>query len=93
MASWRIRSQRVVLPDGVVPAEVHVANGRIAAITKGTSGTLGTQGTLGTLGTPGTPGTQGTPGTHGTQGTLTTLIDAGAMLVLPGLVDTHVHIN
>ncbi|HYE86757.1 MAG TPA: allantoinase AllB [Vicinamibacterales bacterium] len=72
----RIRSQRVVLPDGIRPAEIHVENGRITSIS--TPGTLGTSSTLGTIGTPGTPGT---------------LIDAGSMMVLPGLVDTHVHIN
>jgi allantoinase len=31
--------------------------------------------------------------TSGTSGTLGTLIDAGSAAVMPGLVDTHVHIN
>lgn len=64
MSSWIIRSERVVLPDGMRPAEIHVHHGTIAAV-----------GPLGTFGTPGT------------------LIDAGSMVVMPGLVDTHVHIN
>src|SRR6185503_20194010 len=38
-------------------------------------------------------GTAGTPGTLGTLGTPGTLIDAGSAAVMPGLVDTHVHIN
>jgi allantoinase len=65
MASHLIRSQRVVLPDGVRPAEIRVENGKIVSIVP-----LGT----------------GTPGTG-------TLIDAGSAVVMPGLVDTHVHIN
>jgi allantoinase len=64
MTSWIIRSERVVLPDGMRPAEIHVLDGRIASISP-----LGTVGTLGTV------------------------IDAGSAVVMPGLVDTHVHIN
>src|SRR5688572_33228807 len=64
MASHVIRSQRVVLPDGVRPAEIRVEGGTIDSITL-----LGSSGTSGTL------------------------IDAGSAVVMPGLVDTHVHIN
>ncbi len=32
MASWLIRSERVVLPDGMRPATIVVEDGRIAAI-------------------------------------------------------------
>jgi dihydroorotase-like cyclic amidohydrolase len=46
MSSWIIRSERVVLPDGMRPAEIHVADGRITNVSP-----LGTPGTLGTLGT------------------------------------------
>ena len=63
MASWIIRSQRVVLPDGVRPASIHVDDGRIVSITHGNSDAPGT------------------------------LIDAGNAVVMPGLVDSHVHIN
>ena len=55
-----IRSRRVVLPQGVMPASIEVRDGRIVAI-----------------------GSYEDP----------TAIDAGNHYVLPGLVDTHVHIN
>ena len=71
MSSWIIRSERVVLPEGMQPAEIRVEDGRIAMIVPGTSGTVRT---------PGTP-------INGT------LIDAGSAVVMPGLVDSHVHIN
>jgi allantoinase len=57
-----IRSRRVVLPDGVRPATIHVADGRIVGI-----------------------------GPHEDRAAAD--IDAGDLVVLPGLVDTHVHIN
>jgi allantoinase len=59
-----VRSRRVVLPDGVQPAEIHVRDGRIAAIEPYS------------------------PHVHDDE-----VIDAGDLVVLPGLVDTHVHIN
>ncbi len=71
MASHLIRSQRVVLPDGVRPATIRVDDGtdrldRASQAPQSTSGTAGTS-----------------------------VIDAGidACASLPGLVDTHVHIN
>jgi allantoinase len=66
MSSWTIRSERVVLPDGMRPAEIHVEDGQIVQIV---------------------------PGTAGTVRTVRTLIDAGSAVVMPGLVDSHVHIN
>ena len=63
MASHLIRSQRVVLPDGIRPATIRVDDGRITAIDP-YSGAV-------------------------TKGG----IDAGSAVVMPGLVDTHVHIN
>lgn len=59
-----LRARRVVLPDGVRPASVHVAGGRIAAV----------------AGFDEVP--EGVP-----------LADAGGAVLLPGLVDTHVHAN
>lgn len=56
--------QRVLLPDGIRPASVHVKDGRISH--------LG-----GVADVP--------PGAR--------RLDAGSHLVLPGVVDTHVHIN
>ena len=59
-----IRSKRVVSPDGVRAATVHVRNGVIQAIS----------------------GYNDLPsGKH--------IYDAGESVVMPGLVDTHVHIN
>jgi allantoinase len=63
MSSWLIRSDRVVLPDGVRPATIRVDDGRITSISPST------------------------------RDTAATLIDAGSAVILPGLVDTHVHIN
>lgn len=68
MAHVRIRSERVVLPDGTRPAEIVVDHGRISSVAPH-------------------------PGTAGTSRTSGTLIDAGNMIVMPGLVDSHVHIN
>jgi allantoinase len=59
-----VRGKRVVTPVGERAAALHVANGRIVAIT----------------GEDGAP--RGVPE-----------IDAGDLVVMPGLVDTHVHIN
>jgi allantoinase len=64
MATLVVRSQRVVLPDGVRPAAICISEGRIAAIRAYAH----------------------TPDDA-------TVIDAGDNIVLPGLVDTHVHIN
>lgn len=59
-----IRSRRVVLPDGMHPAAVHVRGGKI----------------VGVLPFDAVP--EGCP-----------LDDAGDVVLMPGLVDTHVHIN
>lgn len=60
-----IRGKRVVLPDGMRPAAIHIENGRISAID---------------------PEYAIAPDPIPT-------IDAGSLVVMPGLVDTHVHIN
>jgi allantoinase len=65
MRTWIIRSERVVLPDGVRPATVIVNNGTIVAIGDYTQDSM----------------------------TGASLIDAHSMVVMPGLVDTHVHVN
>lgn len=59
-----VRGSRVLLPDGVKPAALHIKDGRIADITA--------------------PDQVG-PGAQ--------LVDAGSLLVTPGVVDSHVHIN
>jgi allantoinase len=59
-----VRGERVVLPDGVRAASVHIQDGRIVRIVEETERHAGVR-----------------------------AIDAGELVVLPGLVDTHVHIN
>lgn len=71
MGSWRIRSERVVLPDGTRPATVQVDHGRITAIHS-------------------TGLKEAAASSRDSGGNL---IDAGSMVLMPGLVDTHVHIN
>jgi allantoinase len=58
-----IRSRRVVLPDGIKPAEIESRNGIIVAVRTEEFSTLDVD------------------------------LDAGDLYILPGLVDTHVHIN
>ena len=59
-----IRSRRVVLPETIEPATIHIENGVISAI-----------------------------GGYDEISTEIPLIDAGEAVVMPGLVDAHVHIN
>jgi allantoinase len=59
-----LRSRRVVRPEGVGPADVHVRGGVITAV--------------------GAPG----PVPEGSR-----LVDHGELVLMPGVVDTHVHIN
>lgn len=59
-----LRCDRVVLPDGVRPAAVHVAGGRIAAVTA--------------------------PGEVPADAAVA---DLTGMVLMPGVVDTHVHVN
>ncbi|MGH9246970.1 MAG: allantoinase AllB [Acidimicrobiales bacterium] len=60
-----VRGRRVVLPDGVRPAAVHIEAGRIAAVTE--------------------------PDHIDAAGAA--VLEADDLLVLPGLVDSHVHVN
>ncbi len=64
MTPFIVRGKRVVLADGVRPASIHVAGGRIVDVAAYDDGPAGVCD-----------------------------IDAGDLVVLPGLVDTHVHIN
>src|SRR5713226_10138224 len=59
-----IRGERIVTPEAVGPASIHIRNGLIVAIAKRDE----------------VP--EGCP-----------VYDAGQSVVMPGLVDTHVHIN
>lgn len=60
-----IRGRRVLLPTGVAPATLHVADGRITAVTAFDA-----------------PAPSDVP-----------RVDANELLVTPGIVDSHVHIN
>jgi allantoinase len=64
MTDLVVRSERVVFPDGVRPAAIHVRDERIVALAPYSEAVAG-------------------------AGEL----DAGELMVLPGLVDTHVHMN
>jgi allantoinase len=59
-----VRGERVVFPDGMRPASIHVRDGRIVAVHDYLERPAGVR-----------------------------ALDAGDLVVLPGLVDTHVHIN
>jgi len=59
-----LRSRRVLTPEGVRPAAVHIASGRISRVA------------------PWDDAAGGEP-----------VVDAGDSLVMPGLVDSHVHVN
>jgi allantoinase len=63
-AQYTLRSTRVVLPTGVNPADIHIADGRIVSVLSPT------------LHPP-----------------LSDLHDVGDLVIMPGIVDTHVHVN
>ena len=70
-----IRADRVVTPDGIIPAEVGISDGRITAITP----------------LNGRPEPGGERDGRAEAGRLVEL--AADEVLLPGLVDTHVHVN
>lgn len=76
-----LRSRRVALPGGVRPAEVRVSGGRIAAVTE-----------LGPAAPAPGPGVVG-PGVVDPGVVDPGVVDLGDLALLPGAVDTHVHIN
>ena len=59
-----VRSERIVLPNGIRPGAIHIRDGRIASVSEYTDVPAGVA-------------------RH----------DSGELLVLPGFVDTHVHMN
>jgi allantoinase len=73
-----IRSQRVVLPDGVRPASIEIRDGRIAQVSPFATGPVPTE---------------PVPSRDRKGAVVPDFINAGEKYVLPGLVDTHVHIN
>jgi allantoinase len=64
MTRLLVRGARVLLPDGIRPAAIHIEDGVIVEVTDGVRSPAGVR-----------------------------VLDAGERIVLPGLVDTHVHIN
>ena len=60
-----VRGQRILTPEGLRPASIHIADGRITR-----------------LGEP-----------DEVAGDDASVLEAGELVVLPGLVDTHVHVN
>lgn len=62
--TFALRSRRVVTPDGVRPAAVHVADGRISSVTAWDD-----------------------------VAAASSVLDAGELLIMSGLVDSHVHVN
>jgi allantoinase len=82
-----IRSNRVVLPDAVRPASIHIENGKItrveAARLKGSrSG-----------GDPVGDAAGDAAGRSAKGLAERSVVDVGDLVILPGLVDTHVHVN
>lgn len=63
-ADLLLRGRRVVTPEGMRPASVHVSGGRIVAV-----------------------------GGYDAPGGDARVVDAGDAVLMPGLVDTHVHVN
>jgi allantoinase len=64
MTDLVIRGNRVILPDGIRPASVHIQAGQIIALAGKTEFPSDCE-----------------------------LVDAGDSVVMPGLIDTHVHVN
>jgi allantoinase len=84
-----VRSQRVVLPDGIRPADIHIRDGRIIAITAAPAAPAPSAAPPPPAApAPAAPLPPAPPVTPGDR-----TIDVGDLLVLPGLVDTHVHVN
>ena len=80
-----IRATRVVTPAGILPAEVHIRDGRITAVTAFDDRTAVPRG-------PGSAGPgDGAARVIASDEVLVRLADDEVLM--PGLVDTHVHIN
>ncbi|TVR90544.1 MAG: allantoinase AllB [Spirochaetaceae bacterium] len=82
-ADFVLRGGQIVLPQGVVQAELVVHEGRIVeVITEPDAG----------AGTAGAAGTDAAAGTA-SAGSATRVLDARGFTVFPGVIDAHVHFN
>lgn len=75
-----VRSRRVVTPEGVRPAAVHIERGVIQAVEDASA-------------EGGAPSEAGAARRHAAAREGFRVLDVGDALVMPGLVDTHVHVN
>lgn len=82
-----VRGRRVVTPDGVRPARVRVSGGVIRSVEA-----LDPEAAAAPRDATGPDGTAG-PGEAPGSGAATREVDAGDAVVMPGVVDTHVHVN
>jgi allantoinase len=76
-----IRSTRVVLPGGVLPADVHVAGDRIEAVVPSASAKATADKPASRLAPP------------ASRLAPCEIYDVGDLVVMPGIVDSHVHVN
>jgi allantoinase len=94
-AQYTLRSTRVVLPDGVQPADVHIRDGRIESVTilqsaDEAKASLTARKPSSNL-DPRTSNLE--PRSSNLRPPTSNIHDVGDLLVMPGIVDTHVHVN
>jgi len=88
-----IRARRVATPAGVVPAEVHIRNGQVTAVATPAVQSAVRRGPR-SAGPNGTTARDSPPGTRLTSDRSPTVVQlSDDEVLLPGLVDTHVHVN
>jgi allantoinase len=78
-----LRSRRVLTPEGLRPAELHLRDGRIASVRP-----LEPEASAGLLASPAAPAPE-----DAGAGAHPPLLDLGDRCLIPGVVDTHVHVN
>ena len=95
-----VRSRRIVLPDGVRPATIHIQDGKITRV-----GPYEDWSDVNSSGAPASPSLDGARDgpehvegpkdgdERQSEGWATERYDAHDLVVSPGIVDTHVHIN
>src|SRR6266571_775131 len=86
-----IRANRAVTPAGVVPAEVHIRDGRITAVTALDDRTAVPRGPRSAG--PGAPAARVIPPSEVVNSPAEHIELTDDEVLMPGLVDTHVHVN